>query len=345
MQYTDFDALQTPSPDRQALLDVIREALDAALEQDHSQIQVVLSYAQVGPNGVMDRPTVSRQLSLPTDGTDPAQAADAILDSYLNRAPGEGFVGQIRVEFLAEDDGETYALGVYERRVRIGNANHQLPGPDVAGYLPPPYPGASPAYGGMGDPYGGMGGPRRPYGPMPPEPMDHRGFGHGPVPQMDELTEEQHGMLLAQNAANERRLDLVFRQNQHLVDHLLQTNQHFIQFASYYMNQYQSPQMPSGGGAESPIAAIIGGLLSMWMGGQGGGQEAPPPPQPPATPPFESLPPMEDAFQPPPMGGMEVAPEDITEDAANAWAQQNPDAAKRVARNLLPTQFQGLIPK
>ncbi len=340
MQYTDFAALQTPSPDRQALLEVIREALDAALEQDHRQIQAVLTYAQVQPTGTMDRPTVSRQISLPSSGADPEQAADLILDSFLNRAPGEGFQGKIRVEFLAEDEEGTYALGAYERLVQIGEPNHQLPGAGFGGHLPPPPPGMPPM------PYGAYGGHNpRPHHHMPP--MDPAYPGGG-MPQMDDLSEEQHTVLLAGYAANERRLDMVLRQQQDLLDKYVEHHQHLIQFASYYMNQYQAPAQGGGGGGggmDSPIAAIIGGLISMWMGGKGGGgQEAPPPPQPPPAPTYQRMPPMEDAFQPPPRDGA-FDPSDITEDMANEWAAQNPDAAKRVARNLLPPAMQGLIPK
>jgi hypothetical protein len=44
------------------------------------------------------------------------------------------------------------------------------------------------------------------------------------------------------------------------------------------------------------------------------------------------------------MGG-DFAPGDITEDMAQEWAAQNPDAAKRVAKGLLPPAMQKLIPK
>ncbi len=354
MQFTDFDALQTPSPDRQALLEVIREALDAALEQDHQQLQAVLTYARVQPNGITDRPTVSRQLSLPTDSADPNQVADAILDSFLNRAPGEGFQGQIRVEFFAESHEENYALGVYERLVQIGNVNHQMPGMGGhlphhggQGQLPPPHfpPPSMPQGGGYG------------YG------MNHEvpSFGQGPVPPMDDLTEEQHGMLMARAAADERRTDALLRQQQYLLDKVVEmagTNQqnlsYVMQLAAHYMNRYTPPSMPAptgGGGADSPIAAVIGGLMSLFMNSKGG-NEAPaytPPPEPqvPPSPSHRSPPPMEDAFHEPPGGQYDdsFSSSDITEDMAAEWSANNPDAAKRVARNLLPPAMQGLIPK
>jgi hypothetical protein len=40
-----------------------------------------------------------------------------------------------------------------------------------------------------------------------------------------------------------------------------------------------------------------------------------------------------------------VHPEDITEEAAQQWAANNPDAAKRVAKGLLPPAMQKLVPK
>ena len=357
MQYTDFDALQTPSPDRQALLEVIREALDAAVEQDFQQLQAILSYAHVQPNGVTSPPTVARQLSLPSDSADPEQAADAILGSFLNRAPGEGFQGQIRVEFLGESDDNTYALGVYERLVRIGNVNHQLGAGGNGGYLPPPtYPGD---WQQDGQPDGRHGQGR--YGPPH---HDVPAFGHGPVPPMDDLTEEQHGMLMARAAADERRTDALLRQQQYLLDKVVEmagTNQqnlvYVMQMASYYMNRYQpapAPQPSGGGGADNPLSAVIGGLMSLWMnkGNAGGGGEPayqpPPEPQVPPAPSHRSPPPMEDAFQEPPGGQYDddgFSSSDITEDMAAEWSTKNPAAAKRVARNLLPPAMQGLIPK
>ena len=49
-------------------------------------------------------------------------------------------------------------------------------------------------------------------------------------------------------------------------------------------------------------------------------------------------------YEPPPMEG-EFAPDDITEDMANEWAQNNPDAARRVAKSLLPPAMQNLSPE
>jgi len=182
---------------------------------------------------------------------------------------------------------------------------------------------------------------------------------------MDEMDQEKQGMMLAMTGANERRLDMTLRQNQFMLERMMEMNSHFLttqgyvmQLASYYMNQYQPPPPPAamgGGGEPNAMASIIGGLLSMMLGGGGGGGENAPPPAPqPTVPPAPragSMPPQADAYVPyepiipPDDFGEGFDPQDITEDAANEWAQQNPDAAKRVARNLLPKGMQALIPK
>ena len=179
--------------------------------------------------------------------------------------------------------------------------------------------------------------------------------------EMDEMDEEKQGMLLAMMGANERRLDMHMREKQYLLDRMMDTNTHLLQSVGYvmqlanvYMNRYQPPPPPaSTGGDQNAIASIVGGLISMMLGGGGGAakEAVPNDPHVPIPPNPMGLPPEADAYVPyePPMApspmGEDLHPSDITEEAANAWAAENPDAAKRVARNLLPPAMQTLIPQ
>ena len=91
----------------------------------------------------------------------------------------------------------------------------------------------------------------------------------------------------------------------------------------------------------------------MMLGGGGAGakEEVTSDPHVPIPPNPMGLPPEADAYvpyeppAPPPAMGGDLDPNDITEEAANAWAAENPAAAKRVARNLLPPAMQALIPE
>ena len=371
-QPLDIQALRNPSPDQQAFVETIGEALDTALENDVQVLQAILWYARVHPNGTQERPEQARKMDFPVDGSDPEKIVDHIVGSYVDRSPGDGFVGRLRI--VLQDGGADQAepLGSFERFVQIGETNHQMGRENHDPYgnhhdpygnqhLPPPsgmggYPPAPHMGGGYGPPpppgYGGG------YGAMQQDPM----FPSGPMTLDEEIDQEKQGMLLAMSGANERRLDMSMRQSQFLMErimeingHYLQTQSYLMQLASHYMNRYQPPPAPSGGGGgggeQNAMASIIGGLLSMMLGG--GDKKAPAPaparePQVPSMHMSSALPPQQDAYVPyePPEGApMGMDPNDITEDAANEWAQQNPDAAKRVARNLLPTAMQNLIPE
>lgn len=362
-QPIDIQALRDPSPHQQVLVETIGEALDAALENDVQVLLATLTYARVHPGGQQGPEELARRMEFPVDGSDPARIAEHVISSYMDRSPGEGFIGRIKIH-LSDGGGEFQAtLGTFERFVQIGDTNHQTQhdpyGHDPYGRLPPPgAPPYPPQYGGGGG--GGYGPPPPPgygggYGHMPPGgPM----FPGGPMTLDEEMDQEKQGMMLAMSGANERRLDMVLRQNQFLMERWMDTNSHFLQtqgylmqLASYYMNRYQPPPPSGGGGGEqNAMASIIGGLLSMMLGGGGGGGKSEAParePQVPHAPMAGSMPPQPDAYVPyePPEGEpMGMDPNDITEDAANEWAQQNPDAAKRVARNLLPPAMQALIP-
>ena len=363
-QPIDIQALRTPSPDRQAFLETIGEALDTALENDVQTIQAVLWYARVHHNGTQERSEQTRRMDFPVDGSDAGQIADHILQSYVDRAPGDGFVGRIKIVFHDGGDTTDQPFGSFARFVQIGETNHQtghdphdpyanhhLPPPGMGGYPPSspyaPSPPPPPGYGGYGG-YGGM-------GPGPAM------FPQGPMTLDEEMDQEKQGMLLAMFGANERRLDMSIRQNQFILErfmeingHYLQTQTYLMQLAAHYMNRYQPPpSAPTGGGGgeQNAMSSIIGGLLSMMLGGGGGGAKAETPVREPQAPAMHIAPgmsPQPDAYvpyEPPEDVAMEMDANDITEDAANEWAQKNPDAARRVARNLLPTAMQNLIPK
>jgi len=355
-QPIDIQALRNPSPDRQALLDTLAEALDEAVSKDIGSIRTLLYYAAVQPNGMMDRRQQSRRPEFPVDSADPDQIADQIVSSYVDRAPGDGFMGKIIIVIEDAAAPGSPPLGTFERLIQIGDLNLQLPG---------------------GEEYGGGRMERGGYGrrerhddydmPIPP-PMRQSGdfsmggaFGSGPEEMMQQ---EVHGDLRASNNAGERRMDQMMRQNQFLVNqnanilhNQQQQMQYFLQLNALVMGRalpaLDFRQQPSGGG--NPLGDLIGGIIgNMLMGGQGQQEEEPPPPIPPSPTPPGRLHSHEDAYVPytPPMdngAGMgmadDFAPGDITEDMAQEWASQNPAAAKRVAKGLLPPAMQKLIPK
>ena len=353
-QPIDIQALRNPSPDRQALLDTLAEALDEAVSKDITSIRVFLYYAAVQPNGMMDRRQQSRRPEFPVGSSDPDQIADQIVSSYVDRAPGDGFVGKIIIVIEDSAAPGSPPLGTFERLVQIGDINLQLPG---------------------GEEYGGGRMERGGYGrrerhddydmPVPPPIRQSAefamggSFGSGPEEMMQQ---EMHGQGMAISSAQERRMDQMLRQNQFLVNqnaNLLhnqqQSMQYFLQLNALVMGRalpaLDFRQQQGGGG--NPIGDLIGGIIgNMLMGGQGQPAPEPPPPIPPTPTPPGRLSSHEDAYVPyePPMGpgmgmGDDFAPGDITEDMAQEWASQNPAAAKRVAKGLLPPAMQKLIPK
>ena len=189
--------------------------------------------------------------------------------------------------------------------------------------------------------------------------MGHGFMGPDPNSFGDEMNQEERGMAMSMFGANERRLDMLMRQQQFLLQqnvesyhHQQQVNHNFLQLVGIVL-QRSLPALDvraehGGGGGMHPLAEVAGGLLSSFLMGGGGAQpeapqQTPPPPSPMAPNP---LPPQRDAYVPyePPGDDFDMAPSDITEEAANEWAQQNPAAAKRVAKNLLPAGMQKLIP-
>tara|TARA_Y100000034_G_scaffold83706_1_gene100216 strand:- start:1645 stop:2217 length:573 start_codon:yes stop_codon:yes gene_type:complete len=184
--------------------------------------------------------------------------------------------------------------------------------------------------------------------------------GYDPASE-DPLTQEERGMVVSTIGANERRLDMMMRdkhyllqQNANLVHAYQQMMSYFLQLNSLVMGRaLPALDLRQQGGGGNPIGDLIGGIIgNMLMGGQGSSQEEAPAPPPPSPQPPGRLAPQPDAYVPyepsPPMDmgmGAPVGPSDITEDMAQEWAAQNPDAAKRVAKGLLPPAMQKLIPK
>ena len=163
-------------------------------------------------------------------------------------------------------------------------------------------------------------------------------------------------MALAISAANERRLDMHLRDKHFMLEQLAATNhsqqqmmQYFLQLNALVMGRalpaldFRASQQQGG----NPLGEIIGTIIGQMLGGGGSTPEPAETPIPPTPRAPQEIPYREDAYrpyEPPPMGG-DVSPQDITEDMAQEWASQNPDAAKRVAKGLLPPGMQKLIPK
>jgi len=364
-QPLDIQALRTPSPERDALLEALGEALDTAIEKDLQTLRAVLWYAHVHTNGVQGELQQSGRPEFPAEGASVEQLAETLISSYIDRAPGDGFIGRIRmvIEGVGGEDGEP-PLAPFERLVQIGEPNHQSAYGDHGGFLPPPPPPGR--YRGDPyrdrDPYGGRGGYYDdPYNQGPPRmpPMGHGFMGPDPNNFGDEMNQEERGMAMAMSAANERRLDMLMRQQQFLLQqnvesyhHQQQVNHNFLQLVGIVL-QRSLPALDvraeqGGGGGMHPLAEVAGGLLSSFLMGGGSPQEAPQQaPSPPSPMAPNPLPPQRDAYvpyEPPADEGFDLDPGDITEEAANEWAQQNPDAAKRVAKNLLPPAMKKLIP-
>ena len=360
MSYIELESLLEDTPDGQALREVIQEALDQAAELDLDQINVVLRYARINQGGREDRLREARSMSVPSN-SDAGQVAREIVQTFVTRAPGNGFVGRIEIVMLDPQEAGT-PLGTLERFVTIG----EDPQGESAGYDPRMAGGYDPGGGYGQDPTGGWPPGIGPYGPPAPGPM---GGGYGPPgmppggffdPTMyqqqepDSMSIEERGMALAQMGGNERRLDMLLQQNRFLVQTIVNQNfhndrvmQHYLQLNGLVMGR-ALPAMdfrdPNQGGGENPIAGIIGGLLQMWMsrGGAAAEQAVQPPPVPkPSLP--GNAPPVGDAFRPyqPPPG--ETA--DITTEDAQRWAKNNPQEAANIARDMLPPAMQALIPK
>ena len=274
-QPLDIQALRNPSPERQAFIDTVGEALDAALERDVQTIQAVLWYARVHPNGVQEQSQQARRMDFPVDGSDPTHIVDHVVGSFVDRSPGDGFVGRIRVT-LEDGGGEVpEPLGSFERFVQIGDLNHQMGhdphDPYGHNQLPPPgYPPRAPQFGGFGGGGGQGGGPPPGYGRLAGgDPYGGGGpmFPGGPMTLDEEMDQEKQGMMLAMSSANERRLDMVLRQNQFLMERWMDTNAHFLQTQGYVM------QLASHYMNRAPSTGLLCSIRSPCWGGNGHGPQ------------------------------------------------------------------------
>jgi len=353
-----LESLVEETPDGQALREVLQDALDQAIELDLDSINIVLHYARINQGGREDRLREARSMAVPAN-SDAAQVAREIIQTFTTRAPGNGFVGRIELVILDPQEAGT-PLGTFERFVTIGED------PAEQGY-DPGYGQQQPGGGYGHDPYGGYPPGIGPYGPPAPGPGPMGGYGPPNMPpggffdptmygqgEPDSMSIEERGMALAQMGGNERRLDMLLQQNRFLVQTIVNQNfhndrvmQHYLQLNGLVMGRalpamdFRDPNQ----GADNPIAGIIGGLLQMWMsrgGAAAQGQQAvePPPVPKPHLP--GNAPAMGDAFRPYQPPAEEV---EITAEAAQAWAKQNPKEAAGIARDLLPPAMQALIPK
>lgn len=372
--YIDLKLLEEDGDEREALMLVISESLNEAVERGVSNIVAVMRYQRKLPQGTFDKPRTVTPLKLAASAADPGRVLDQVL-GRLRSAFGSNFHGQILVGFEDPSNPNEPLAGVWERYVSFGseddayamnNMGSMTPG--MGGGPPPQQHGP-----GMGwsqpmqhGPPSMMSSYQPPGATMSPG-QASREYDPG---QLGSYNAEDRELVRSVIASGERRLDVLTGElrarDQNLftmLDYNLKQNHQFMQFLAMISGRYIPPAVSSGPPPQHPIVALVQGLLSAFFpppaaAPQQGVPQTPPPPQltmpPPHVPSFHE--PMGDpadlnfapreqepAYSHGPSGSEPAWRPPANEAEWTAAMRADPEGAKRAAAQLVPPQFRGFL--
>lgn len=301
MSYIDMKLLEDAGEEREALLNMVAQALEEATEKGVGQVVVVMKYRRkFQHNGQWDNPREIRPLRISAGTADANRVVDQAL-GRLREGFGRGFMGQVIVGVEnPEHPGEPLA-GVWDRELAYGDATDSPYGMAMAegggGFGGGPPPSGNGSWGGGGGSWSPEPPPRRPhpaegsYTPTTPEPTplshaadyDPGGFG--------QYNAEDRELVRSVIGAQERRADisqaeLRARDNNffRMLDYNQRLNHQFMQLLGMVFGRWVPPAMPVGPPPQHPLVGLVTGLLGMFFptptqpSGPGAPTTAAPPP-------------------------------------------------------------------